>query len=148
MSTDAHHPLVPRPDGSGIVRALHSALRDAGCAPQDIGHINAHGTSTRLNDAAEAAALNEAFAGCPPPVTAPKSVIGHTLGAAGAVEAAYTVLALRHQAIPPTANFTHQGNDRELDIVAHGIRKATMSAAISCSYGFGGHNTALLSTTP
>ncbi|MFD7710871.1 beta-ketoacyl-[acyl-carrier-protein] synthase family protein [Streptomyces sp. NPDC059785] len=144
---DAHHPIAPQPDGDGTVRALRAALDDAGCTPADIGHVNAHGTSTRLNDAVEATALTRVFTRHAPPVTASKSVIGHTLGAAGAIEAAYTVLALRHRTIPPTANFGHQDGDRKLDVVAGVPRPARMTAAVSASCGFGGQNAALVFTT-
>ncbi|MGW7352295.1 beta-ketoacyl-[acyl-carrier-protein] synthase family protein [Streptomyces sp. NPDC054784] len=146
-STDAYHPIAPLPDGSGAVRAVRAALRDAGCVPEDVGHVNAHGTSTRLNDDAEAAALTRVFGDRPPPVTAPKGVIGHALGAAGAIEAAYTVLALEHQLVPPTANFGHQDGDHKLDVVAAVPRPVAMSAALNCSFGFGGHNWAALFTT-
>ncbi|MER7849951.1 beta-ketoacyl-[acyl-carrier-protein] synthase family protein [Kitasatospora sp. NPDC096077] len=147
-SSDAHHPFAPRADGRVAARALRSALDDAGCTPADIGQVSAHGTSTRLSDAAEAAALTRAFGGTPPPVTAPKGVIGHCLGAAGAIEAAYTVLALQHQTIPPTANFHRFDGDQELDIVAGTPRATRMTAAISCAFGFGGHNAVTLFTTP
>ncbi|MFI9237312.1 beta-ketoacyl-[acyl-carrier-protein] synthase family protein [Streptomyces sp. NPDC053079] len=147
-TSDAHHPVAPRPDGGGAARALTAALRDAGCGPADIGHVNAHGTATRQGDAAEAAALTRVFGGDPPPVTAPKSVIGHALGAAGAIEAAYTVLSLEHQLIPPTANFRFQDGDHKLDIVAGVPRRVTMTAAITCSFGFGGQNAVLLFTAP
>ncbi|WP_217201786.1 beta-ketoacyl-[acyl-carrier-protein] synthase family protein [Streptomyces buecherae] len=146
-TSDAHHPIAPLPDGSGAARAIRIALRDAECAPREIGHVNAHGTSTRLNDAAEAAALSRVFGQHPPPVTAPKSVVGHALGAAGALEAAYTVLSLEHQVIPPIANFGHQDGDHKLDVVAGAPRRAAMSAAITCSFGFGGHNAVLVFTT-
>ncbi|MFT2016205.1 beta-ketoacyl-[acyl-carrier-protein] synthase family protein [Streptomyces sp. 796.1] len=146
-TSDAHHPIAPLPDGSGAARAIRAALRDAGCAPRDIGQVNAHGTSTRLNDAAEAVALTRVFDQGPPPVTAPKSVIGHALGAAGALEAAFTILSLEHQTIPPTANFGHQDGDHKLDVVSGSPRRTPMSAAISCSFGFGGHNAVLVFTT-
>ncbi|WP_030573722.1 beta-ketoacyl-[acyl-carrier-protein] synthase family protein [Streptomyces aureocirculatus] len=145
---DAHHPLAPHPDGDGTVRALRAALDDANCTPADVGHVNAHGTSTRFNDAIEAAAVTRVFASHTPAVTAPKSVVGHALGAAGAIEAAYTVLALREQTVPPTANFTHQDGDHKLDIVAGAPRPLAMTAALSSSCGFGGQNAALLFTTP
>ncbi|MFE6777003.1 beta-ketoacyl-[acyl-carrier-protein] synthase family protein [Streptomyces sp. NPDC057702] len=146
-TSDAHHPVAPLPDGAGAARAIQVALRDARCAPSDIGHVNAHGTATRLNDAAEAAALSGVFGQGPPPVTAPKSVVGHALGAAGAIEAAYTILSLEHQTIPPTANFGYQDGDHKLDVVAGAPRRTAMSAAITCSFGFGGHNAVLVFTT-
>ncbi|MGY1496879.1 beta-ketoacyl-[acyl-carrier-protein] synthase family protein [Streptomyces sp. QTS52] len=143
-SADAHHPIAPHPEGRGVIQAVTTALEDAGCRPQDIGHINAHGTSTPTNDTVEAAALTRIFGDQPPPVTAPKGVIGHSLGAAGAIEAAYTVLALRHASIPPVANFEFQDGDHKLDIVAASPRPLTMGTGISCSFGFGGQNAVLL----
>ncbi|MFI6347975.1 beta-ketoacyl-[acyl-carrier-protein] synthase family protein [Streptomyces sp. NPDC050560] len=146
---DAHHPLAPLPDGAGAARAVRTALDDAGAAPEDIGHINAHGTATRLGDEAEGAALVREFGDCPPPVTAAKGVVGHSLSAAGALEAAYTILSLHHQRIPPTANFRHQDDAQpKLDIVAGAPRPTAMRAALSSSFGFGGHNAVLLFTTP
>ncbi|GHI02747.1 3-oxoacyl-ACP synthase [Streptomyces cellostaticus] len=145
---DAYHPIAPEPEGRGVATAMLAALRDAACSPSEIGHVNAHGTSTRLNDAAEAMALHRVFAGHPPPVTAPKGVIGHTLGAAGAIEAAYTILSLHHQTIPPTANFTRQDSGFELDIVAGVPRPTQMTSAVTSSCGFGGQNAVLLFTVP
>ncbi|KUF19200.1 beta-ketoacyl-[acyl-carrier-protein] synthase family protein [Streptomyces silvensis] len=143
---DAHHPIAPHPRGDGAVRAVRAALADAGCGPDDIAHVHAHGTSTALSDAAEAAAYTRVFGGGGPPVTASKGVIGHALGAAGAIQAAYTVLALRHGLIPPVANFQGQDGDHRLDIVAGRPRPARGGAAISCSFGFGGQNAVLLFT--
>ncbi|CAL9328917.1 beta-ketoacyl-[acyl-carrier-protein] synthase family protein [Streptomyces sp. enrichment culture] len=142
---DAYHPVAPHPSGEGAVRAITAALRDADCGPGDVGHVNAHGTGTPLNDAAEAAALTRVFGDSVPPVTAAKGVVGHALGAAGAVQAAYTVLALRHGTVPPVANFEGQGGEHKLDIVA-GPPRPTAGAGISCSFGFGGQNAVLLLT--
>ncbi len=147
-TTDAYHPVAPHPTGDGAARALRIALQDSGCSPRDIGHINAHGTSTRHNDAAEAAALTDIFGPHLPPVTAPKSIIGHAIGAAGAIEAAYTVLALQHQQVPPTANFEVQDGPHKLDIVTGAPRPVAANTAITCSFGFGGRNSVLLLTTP
>ncbi|WP_406170861.1 beta-ketoacyl-[acyl-carrier-protein] synthase family protein [Streptomyces sp. NBC_00996] len=143
---DAHHPIAPHPQGDGAVRAIHTALADAACGPRNVGHVNAHGTSTPLNDAAEARALVRVFGDDGPPVTASKGVIGHALGAAGAIQAAYTVLALRHAAVPPVANFEGQDGDHKLDIVAGRPRPTRGDAGISCSFGFGGQNAVLLFT--
>ncbi len=145
---DAHHPLAPHPEGAGAARAIGAALEDAGCLPRDIGHVSAHGTSTRLNDAAEAAALTRVFAGDAPPVTAAKGVIGHALGAAGAIQAAFTVLALRRGLVPPIANFEGQDGDHKLDVVAGRPRPVGRDTAVSCSFGFGGQNAVLLFTGP
>ncbi|GAA2967327.1 beta-ketoacyl-[acyl-carrier-protein] synthase family protein [Streptomyces enissocaesilis] len=143
-SADAHHPTAPHPHGTGAEQAIRAALADAGFGPRDIGHVNAHGSSTRAGDAAEAAALRRVYDGAPPAVTATKSVIGHALGAAGAIEAAFTVLALERQEVPPTANLLRQDAGLELDIVTHRPRRTPMDAAVSTSFGFGGQNTALV----
>ncbi|MCD9195246.1 beta-ketoacyl-[acyl-carrier-protein] synthase family protein [Streptomyces albireticuli] len=147
-SADAHHPISPHPEGRGVLQAIAAALKDGGCRPGDIGHINAHGTSTPRNDALEAAALSRAFGDRTPPVTAPKGIIGHSLGAAGAIEAVYTVLALRHQTVPPVANFQDQDTGHEIDIVAGEPRPIRADTALSFSFGFGGQNAVLLLTAP
>ncbi|MDI3408898.1 beta-ketoacyl-[acyl-carrier-protein] synthase family protein [Streptomyces cavernicola] len=143
-SADAHHPTAPHPEGAGAEQAIRQALADAGCLPRDIGHVNAHGTSTVLGDAAEAVMLRRVFADGVPPVTATKSVIGHTMGAAGAIEAAVTVLALERQSVPPTANVDEQDPGRELDIVTGAPRSVAFSRALSTSSAFGGQNAALV----
>ncbi|WP_438484882.1 beta-ketoacyl-[acyl-carrier-protein] synthase family protein [Streptomyces sp. S186] len=145
---DARHPVAPDPAGAGAARAVRAALEDGACAARDVGLVNAHGTSTPLNDAAEAAALTRAFGDDVPPVTASKGVIGHALGAAGAIQAAYTVLALRRRLIPPVANFQGQDGEHKLDIVAGRPRPVDTKTAISCSFGFGGQNAVLLFTAP
>ncbi|MFD0319341.1 beta-ketoacyl-[acyl-carrier-protein] synthase family protein [Streptomyces flavalbus] len=142
--SDAHHPVAPHPRGEGAARAIVAALEDAGCGPRDIGHVNAHGTSTPLGDAAEAAALTRVFGDAPPPVTASKGVIGHSLGASAAIQAAYAVLALRHGVVPPVANFQGQDGEHKLDIVAGQPRPLPTRTAISCGFGFGGQNAVLL----
>ncbi|MFD9337403.1 beta-ketoacyl-[acyl-carrier-protein] synthase family protein [Streptomyces sp. NPDC060028] len=146
-SADAHHPTAPHPDGRGAEQALRSALADAGCVPGDVDHISAHGTGTPLGDAAEADALLRVF-GAPPPVTAAKSVIGHAMGAAGAIAAALTVLAIEHQTVPPTANLVEQEPCRELDIPTGLPRRVPMQAAVVNAFGFGGQNAVLLLTAP
>ncbi|MEU3839068.1 beta-ketoacyl-[acyl-carrier-protein] synthase family protein [Streptomyces sp. NPDC028635] len=145
--SDAHHPVAPHPRGEGAARAIRAALRDADCAPRDIAHVNAHGTSTPLSDAAEAAALTRVFGSHAPAVTASKGVVGHALGAAGAIQAAYTVLALRRGLVPPVANFEGQDGDHKVDIVAGRPRPAAGGAAVSCSFGFGGQNAVLVFST-
>ncbi|MER5930879.1 beta-ketoacyl-[acyl-carrier-protein] synthase family protein [Streptomyces sp. NPDC002054] len=144
---DAHHPVAPHPEGAGAEAAMRAALAHAGLGPGDIDQVNAHGTSTPAGDAAEALALLRLFGRTPPPVTAPKGVLGHSLGAAGAVEAALTVLSLERRQIPPTANLGRQDPGRELDVVTGRPRPAAMSAALSNSFGFGGQNTVLVFTT-
>jgi 3-oxoacyl-[acyl-carrier-protein] synthase II len=142
-SADAHHFTAPHPSGDGAAQAINAALRDAAIEPADIGHVNAHGTATRLNDLAEARTLRQVFA-CPPPVTACKGVLGHSLGAAGALEAIATVLSLEHQLIPPTANLDRLDPDIDLDVVAGTPRPARITAALTNSFGFGGQNAVLV----
>ncbi|MFH0518455.1 beta-ketoacyl-[acyl-carrier-protein] synthase family protein [Streptomyces sp. M41] len=145
-SCDAHHYAAPHPQGRGAAEALTAALADAALEPVDIGHVNAHGTATRLNDLAEARALNAVF-GTPPAVTSLKGALGHAIGAAGAIEAAVTVLTLQHGLIPPTANHEDTALDIDLDVVAKAPRTTHARAAASTSYGFGGQNAALVFTT-
>lgn len=140
---DAHHPTAPHPEGDGTKRAFRAALADAGLHPRDIGHVNAHATSTPLNDRVEAAALRDVF-GTPPPVTATKSVLGHALGGAGGIEAVCSVLSLHHQLIPPTANLDRLDPDIDLDVVTKTPRAHKMAAVASNSSGFGGQNAVLV----
>ncbi|MDN3297061.1 beta-ketoacyl-[acyl-carrier-protein] synthase family protein [Streptomyces ficellus] len=144
-SADAHHPTAPDPSGQGVERAMRTALDDAGLTPGDIAHVNAHGTSTPLNDAAEAAVLRRVF-GDRPVVTSTKGVTGHALGAAGALEAAFTVLSVENGVVPPTANLVKQDPELELDVVTGAPRPLAMTAAISDSFGFGGQNAVLVVT--
>ncbi|WP_018548696.1 beta-ketoacyl-[acyl-carrier-protein] synthase family protein [Streptomyces sp. LaPpAH-108] len=144
-SCDAHHFTAPHPGGDGAARAIRAALTDAGLAPEDVDHVNAHGTSTPQGDLAEHNALRQVFRQ-PPPVTAVKGTIGHAIGGAGAIEAACTVLTLRHQLIPPTANLHTQDPAIDLDVVAKAPRPQEMRAAISSSFGFGGQNAVLAFT--
>lgn len=143
-SADARHPTSPHPEGAGAELAVRQALSDAGCAPRDVGHINTHGTSTAVGDAAEARALLRMFDGAPPPATATKGVLGHALGASGAIEAALTVLALERQEVPPTANLGGQDPDHTLDLVTGPPRECGFDVALSLSIGFGGQNAALV----
>lgn len=143
-SADARHPTSPHPEGAGAELAVRQALADAGCSPHDLGHINTHGTSTPVGDAAEARALLRLFDGTPPPATATKGVMGHALGASGAIEAVLTVLALERQEVPPTANLTRQDADHGLDLVAGRPRECAFDLALSTSFGFGGQNAALV----
>lgn len=136
----------PTPRGRGTVQALRTALSDAALTPADIGHVNAHATSTPANDISEAEALRAVFH-TPPPVTATKSVIGHAIAGAGAIEAAVSVLSLTTQTIHPTANLDRPDPAIDLDIVTKQPRHETMTAVASTSIGFGGQNTALIFTT-
>lgn len=147
-SADAHHATAPPDDGGGAVLAMRRAIDDAGLAPADIGHVNAHGTSTPLNDVAETRALHQVFGGDLDrvAVTSTKGVTGHLLGAAGAVEAIFSILALRHGLVPPTANLTEQDPEIDLDVVAGTPRERHLDAVLSTSMGFGGQNAALVLT--
>ncbi len=144
-TADAYHLVQPGPGGEGAVRAIRLALAQAGLAddPSRISYVNAHGTSTRLNDATETQALHTVF-GTPPPTSSTKGATGHLLGAAGAVEAVFSVLAIRDQVLPPTIN--HQTPDPacDLDVVPNSPRAANVQHVLSNSLGFGGHNVALI----
>jgi 3-oxoacyl-[acyl-carrier-protein] synthase II len=148
-TADGYDLVAPHPEGEGAARAIGAALRDAGLSPADIGHVNAHATSTPVGDTAEAAAIRSAV-GEHALVTATKSQTGHLLGAAGALESVFTILALREQVVPATANLDDPDDDaavQALDIVRHEPRKAALRAAVNDSFGFGGHNIALVFTT-
>jgi 3-oxoacyl-[acyl-carrier-protein] synthase II len=146
MSADAYHFAAPEPEGRGVIRALHAALEDAGLTTSDIVHINAHATSTPAGDTAEAKAIREVFGADTDHivVTAPKSNMGHLLGAAGAVEAIATILAVTDKVVPPTLNLEDKDDDVDLDIATVDPRPLRDGAAISDSFGFGGHNVVLV----
>ena len=147
-SCDAYHITAPEPEGQGALRAMQRALLDANLSAKEIGYVNAHGTSTALNDACEALAIHKLFASAnstPPPVSSSKSMTGHMLGAAGAVEAIITALALQHSFLPPTVNYRVYDPQCDLDVVPGKGRPAnTLQAAFSNSLGFGGHNATLV----
>ena len=149
MANDAHHVAAPDPEGTGAASAMSAALRDAGLAVSDVGHINAHATSTPAGDVAEAAAIRltlGSFASAVP-VTAPKSCTGHLLGAAGALEAAISCLSLRDRLVPATFNLDDPDDAVELDVVRMSPRSLPGGgAALSNSFGFGGHDVALAFT--
>ena len=145
-NADAYHITAPSPGGAGAAVCMQLALDDAAMEPSSIGHVNAHGTSTPLNDAAEAEAVRKVFGDSPPPVTSTKGVTGHLIGAAGAVEAIAALLAVRDGKVPPTANLEQLGDDIELDVVAGSPRDVGPKPAISNSFGFGGHNACLVFT--
>lgn len=146
-SNDAYSPVAPHPDGAGAERAVREALADAGAGPAEIGHVNAHGTSTVLNDRVEGAMLRRVL-GDHPLVTSTKGMTGHTLGAAGAIETAFTVLAVQHQLVPPTANFEEPDPQIPVEVVAKDARPARFDLAVKSSLGFGGHNAALVISRP
>jgi 3-oxoacyl-[acyl-carrier-protein] synthase II len=120
------------------------ALDDAGLSPADVNHVNAHGTSTPLNDAAESEAISKVFGGSTPPVTSIKGVTGHTVGAAGAVEAVASILSLRHHLVPPVANYETADPEIHADVVHDAPREIGEGVALSNSFGFGGHNASLV----
>ncbi|MFG2894188.1 beta-ketoacyl-[acyl-carrier-protein] synthase family protein [Streptomyces sp. NPDC048248] len=144
-SSDAYAAVAPDPDGNGIERALRTAMADAEVSAGDIGHVNAHGTSTVVNDLIEATMLQRVL-GDHPLVTSTKAMTGHTLGAAGGIETALTVLALEHQLVPPTANLDEPDPQIPIEIVRAEARRSTFDCAVKTSLGFGGHNAALVLT--
>jgi 3-oxoacyl-[acyl-carrier-protein] synthase II len=145
MSADAHHITAPPEDGGGAARSMVNALKNGGLDVRDIDYINAHGTSTQLGDVAECVAVKRCFGehASQLAVSSTKSMTGHLLGAAGGVEAVFTVLALRDQVAPPTANLFHRDPRCDLDFVPNEARKMKIRAALSNSFGFGGTNATL-----
>jgi 3-oxoacyl-[acyl-carrier-protein] synthase II len=139
-NADAHHITAPAPGGAGAIACMRLALDEAGIAPGDVRQVNAHGTSTPLNDAAEAAAITAVFGPGAVPVVSTKGVTGHALGAAGALEAAAALLSIEHRLIPPTANTTTLGDDMDIDLVMGEPRPWDPGPVISNNFGFGGHN--------
>lgn len=142
-SCDAHHVTAPHPEGRGVIRALSMALETGKINADQVGHVNAHATSTPAGDAGEARAILSTL-GPDVPVTAPKSMIGHTLGAAGAIEAAFTALSLKHQVIPPTLNQDTPDPECAVKVVGTNAEERKMDYALSNSFGFGGTNVSLL----
>ncbi|GAA2471415.1 beta-ketoacyl-[acyl-carrier-protein] synthase family protein [Streptomyces mauvecolor] len=148
-TSDAHHPTAPHPEGRGLRSALTQALNSSSASTGDVDHINAHGTSTRLNDQVEAGAIRDLFSHTTPSVTSVKGVLGHTMGAAGAIEAALTVTSIDRGAAPPTANFSQPDRTTAgLDIITKSPRRQAIHLALSHSLGFGGHNTVLAFARP
>ena len=143
-NADAYHITAPSPGGEGAAACMQLALDDARLTSAAIGHVNAHGTSTPLNDAAEAEAIRKVFGESAPPVTSIKGVTGHLVGAAGATEAVACLLAMRDGSIPPTANLERMGEEIQLDVVAGSPRAVASAPALSNSFGFGGHNATLI----
>jgi 3-oxoacyl-[acyl-carrier-protein] synthase II len=145
-NADAYHITAPSPGGVGAAACMQQAIDDAGLTPADIGHVNAHGTSTALNDAAEAEAIHKVFGDTRPPVTGNKGVLGHMVGAAGAVEAVIALLSIADGVVPPTANVEQISEDIDLDVVTGEERVIGTKPVISNSFGFGGHNASLVLT--
>ncbi len=146
MAADGTHITAPDPEGRGASRAMIGAIRDAGLNPDQIGYINAHGTSTPLGDKAETIAMKTVFESAikKTPVSSTKSQLGHLLGASGGVEFVISVLALTHGLLPPTINLEHPDPECDLDFIPHKAREAQISYALSNSFGFGGHNACLV----
>ncbi len=144
-SADAYHVTQPAEDGEGAARAMQLALDKAGLAPSEIDYINAHGTSTPLNDKVETMAIKTVFGdyAYQVPISSTKSMIGHLIGAAGAVEAAICIMIIQHGLIPPTINLTHPDPECDLDYVPNVARQAKVTTTLSNSFGFGGHNSVL-----
>ena len=146
MSGDGHHMTAPSPDGEGAARCMQDALDDAELQPEEIGYINAHGTSTPLNDLYETRAMKTVFKEHAPnvPISSTKSMTGHLLGGAGGIETVFTTLATYHQTIPPTINLDSPGEECDLDYVPHTARQANIKYAMTNSFGFGGTNASLI----
>ncbi len=146
MSGDAYHITLPSEDGNGGFRVMQNALKDAGVAPDEVSYINAHGTSTPQNDRLETMAIKKLFGDYARklPISSTKSMIGHLLGAAGAVEAGISVLVLMHQTAPPTINYESPDPECDLDYVPNESRSMDVRYVLSNSFGFGGTNAALL----
>ncbi|WP_054816909.1 KasA/KasB family beta-ketoacyl-ACP synthase [Nocardia arizonensis] len=142
VTSDGFHLVAPDPEGDGAARAITRALQTAGLTKRDIGHINAHATATPIGDTAEAKAITKAI-GTHASVYAPKSALGHSIGAVGALESVLTVLSIRDAVIPPTLNLDNQDPEVELDIVRGQCRPGPIEYAVNNSFGFGGHNVAL-----
>jgi 3-oxoacyl-[acyl-carrier-protein] synthase II len=146
MTADAYGIAAPEPNGIWAATAMQLAVKDAGLKPEDIGYINAHGTSTPVNDKTETIAIKKAFNNRDVPVSSTKSMIGHALGAAGAIEAAATVLAVQNGILPPTINYETKDPECDMDYVPNTAREVNIGAAISNSFGFGGQNGVLVFT--
>lgn len=146
-SCDAFHITAPSPDGAGAISCMNEAIKSSGLKPEDISYINAHGTSTDANDRTETAAIKQVFGSYAKEgllVSSTKSMTGHLLGAAGAIEAVFCVKALETGVVPPTANLDNPDEDCDLDYVAHSARKAELKAVMSNSFGFGGTNASII----
>lgn len=146
MTGDAYHITMPDPEGSGATRGMEMAMRNAGVQPADVDYINAHGTSTPYNDKFETMAIKRAFGdhAYNVPVSSTKSMIGHTLGAAGAIEALICILGMRDGVMPPTINLENPDPDCDLDYIPNVARKKELNVTLSNSFGFGGHNVSLV----
>ena len=143
MSSDAYHMTAPSEDGSGAALSISRAILDAGLQPDDINYINAHATSTPLGDLAECNAVKSVF-DTPPPISSTKSMTGHTLGAAGAVESIFSIMSVINNIAPPTINLDNPDEGCDLDFISHQARDMKMDVALNNSFGFGGTNSTLI----
>jgi len=145
-TSDSFHVTQPLEDGSGAAKAMQLALKKAGCKPEDIDYINAHGTSTQLNDAMETKAIRTVFGdyAYKVPISSTKSMTGHMIGAAGAIEPSICMMAINHGIVPPTINYEFPDPDCDLDFVPNVAREVTVNTALTNSFGFGGHNSVLI----
>jgi 3-oxoacyl-[acyl-carrier-protein] synthase II len=141
---DGFHLTQPDPEGTGATAAMRAAIADAGIETKDIGYINAHGTSTPFNDKIESLAVRNVFGGDAPPISSTKSATGHLTGAAGAIEAAFSVLALTTETLPPTINYETADPECDLDYIPNSARNVKVDHVMSNSFGFGGHNACLV----
>ncbi len=150
LSSDAHHITSPDPDGDGAARSMEMAMQDAGVSIDEIDYINAHGTSTSLNDKLETTAIKRAFGGqaYKIPVSSTKSMTGHLLGGAGGIESVFTVLSIENGIVPPTINYENPDPECDLDYVPNTARKVKIRNAITNSFGFGGTNASILFRKP
>lgn len=144
MSDDGYHITMPPPSGEGAQQAMRLALKDAGISPVDVSYINAHGTSTGANDRVETAACKAVFGDHVPPMSSTKSMTGHLLGAAGAVEAIFSIMSITEGILPPTINLETPDPECDLDYVPHQARHAAVEICMSNNMGFGGHNASLV----
>ena len=146
LTGDAYHITQPAPGGEGAIRSMRLCIRDAGLRPEDVDYINAHGTSTPYNDKTETVAIKAVFGehAYKLHVSSTKSMTGHLLGAAGAIEAIATVLAIYHDEMPPTINYEFPDPECDLDYIPNKSLKQQVNIAISNAFGFGGHNASLL----
>lgn len=146
ITSEGYNIMAPMQDGVGMARTMELAMKNAGVTPAEVGYINAHGTSTELNDRYETMAIKRVFGDLAPgiPVSSSKSMLGHTIGAAGALEGIITVLSLRNEILPPTINLDNPDPDLDLDFIPNVARNKRVHVALSNSFGFGGHNATLV----
>ncbi len=146
LTSEGYNIMAPMKDGEGMAKTIEQAIMNSGITKEDVGYINAHGTSTELNDRYETMAIKRVFGelACKIPVSSTKSMLGHTIGAAGAIEAIITALSLEYGILPPTINYHQPDPDLDLDFVPNTSRQADINVALSNSFGFGGHNATLV----